>query len=376
MKIVIFGLTISSSWGNGHATLWRALCRALARRNHKVVFFERNVPYYAAHRDLTPENWSEGELRLFTTWQEVRGDALRQLSDADVGLVTSYCPDGVAATELLQESAARLRVFYDLDTPVTLDSLQAGQALTYIGPRGLADFDLVLSYTGGRALEELQSRLGARRVATLYGSVDPDAHRAGPREERFRADLSYLGTYAEDRQAALAALLIEPARRLPSRRFLIGGAQYPEAFPWSDNIYFVRHLEPAQHPAFFSSCRLTLNITRRAMKDMGYCPSGRLFEAAACGAPLLSDYWEGLELFFDPYSEVLVARDSEEATRAIELSDAELVRLGQRGRERVLEQHTAAHRAIDFEEAMAAAESAEWKNPTASAASSNRVAEV
>jgi spore maturation protein CgeB len=347
MKFVIFGLTLSSSWGNGHATLWRGLCRALARRGHSLVFIERDVPYYAAHRDLAA--WSDGELILFSEWSEMEPRAQRHLAEADVAMVTSYCPDGVAATQLVLESAARLKTFYDLDTPVTLDALEAGQAVNYIGPRGLRDFDLVLSYTGGRALDELRAKLGARRVATLYGSVDPDVHRRVRSEDRFQADLSYLGTYAEDRQATLEALFIEPARRLPDRRFLIGGAQYPEAFPWTDNIHFVRHLEPAQHAAFFSSSRLTLNVTRRAMKRMGYCPSGRLFEAAACGTPLLSDYWEGLELFFEPGAEIIVARDSDEASAAVELPYGVLKDVAQRARERVLDQHTATHRAIELE---------------------------
>jgi spore maturation protein CgeB len=347
MKFVIFGLTISSSWGNGHATLWRGLCRALARRGHRVVFFERDVSYYAAHRDLA--DWPDGELCLFTDWADALPRARRHLADADVAMVTSYCPDGLAATQLVIESEARAKIFYDLDTPVTLDALASGRAVTYIGPRGLADFDLVLSYTGGRALDELQAKLGARRVAALYGSVDPEVHRHVASQNRFRADLSYLGTYAEDRQATLEALFLEPARRLPERRFLIGGAQYPTVFPWLDNVFFVQHLEPAQHPAFFSSSRLTLNVTRRAMKTMGYCPSGRLFEAAACGTPLLTDYWEGLDLFFEPGSEIVVARDSDEATAAIELPYGALQGIAKRARERVLDQHTAAHRARELE---------------------------
>lgn len=347
MKLVIFGLTISSSWGNGHATLWRGLCRALAERGHTLVFFERDVPYYAAHRDL--QEWRDGELCLFSDWDQVAPAARKHLADADAAMVTSYCPDGVAATELVLESGARMKVFYDLDTPVTLESLEAGRSVEYLSPRGLGGFDLVLSYTGGRALDELRSRLGARRVATLYGSVDPEVHRRVAPVDHFRADLSYLGTYAEDRQAALEALLIEPARRLPQRRFVIAGAQYPAAFPWGDNTFFVRHLEPAQHPAFFSSSRLTLNVTRGAMKAMGYCPSGRLFEAAACGAPLLSDYWEGLELFFEPGAEIIVARDSDEATAAIDLPYAALQEIARRARERVLDQHTARHRARDLE---------------------------
>lgn len=347
MKFVIFGLTISSSWGNGHATLWRGLCRALAQRGHKIVFFERDVPYYAAHRDLV--DWRDGELRLYSDFNKVRYAARRHLADADVAMVTSYCPDAQAATELVMESRAHLRTFYDLDTPVTLDCLDSGKPVDYVSARGLADFDLVLSYTGGRALEELQRKLGARRVAPLYGSVDPEAHRRVPAEERFAAEMSYLGTYAADRQAALETLFIETARRCGDRKFLIGGAQYPQDFPWSENIYFVQHVEPGQHPAFYSSSRLTLNITRRAMKEMGYCPSGRLFEAAACGTPILSDRWDGLELFFEPGEEIVVAGSTDEAAAAMEMSDEELVRIARAARERVLDEHTAAHRARHLE---------------------------
>lgn len=374
MKLVIFGLTISSSWGNGHATLWRGLCRALAARGHTLVFFERDVPYYAEHRDL--RTWPDGELCLFRDWSEVMPLAQRHLSDADVAMVTSYCPDGVAVTEVVLDSAAQLKVFYDLDTPVTIASLQAGESVSYIGPRGLGDFDLVLSYTGGRALDELRERLGARRADTLYGSVDPDVHRRVAPTEHFRADLSYLGTYAKDRQATLEALLIEPARRLPERRFLIAGAQYPAVFPWTDNIYFVRHLEPAQHPAFFSSSRLTLNVTRRAMKDMGFCPSGRLFEAAACGAPLLTDYWEGLDLFFEPGAEIIVARDSDEATAAIDLPYGALQSIARRARQRVLDEHTAAHRARQLEALLASARTVAGGAPRAGTAQREGTAPV
>ena len=350
MKIVIFGLTVSSSWGNGHATLWRGLCRALARRGHFVSFFERDVAYYAGHRDLL--ELPGGQLQLYSDWQQNLPAARRQLADADAAMVTSYCPDGIAATDLVLESPAPVRVFYDLDTPVTLDRLRAGEPLSYIGPQGLSGFDLVLSFTGGSALEALHRELGARRAAPLYGSVDPDIHRPVPAVENYRADLSYLGTYAEDRQAALNALFIKPARKLPQQRFLIGGAQYPEKFPWTKNIFFVRHLPPGEHPGFYCSSRLTLNITRRAMAEMGYCPSGRLFEAAACGTPLLSDWWEGLEEFFTPGSEILVARDTAEAIAALQCSDGQLSKIARAARERTLDEHTADCRARELEAAL------------------------
>ena len=355
VKLVVFGLSISSSWGNGHATLWRGLCRALAARGHRVVFFERDVPYYAAHRDIT--ELPGGGLCLYTDWHDVLPRVSSELADADVGMVTSYCPDGVAATEAVLSSRVWRRTFYDLDTPVTLDRLRAGESVPYLGPRGLRDFDLVLSYTGGRALDELRERLGARHVAPLYGSVDPAVHGPAQPVERYRADLSYLGTYAEDRQAALDRLLVEAARRVPHKRFLIGGALYPQLFPWAENIFLVRHLPPAEHAAFYSSSRVTLNVTRRAMAEMGYCPSGRLFEAAACGVPILSDDWDGLDRFYRPGEEILIARGTEDTLQVIDLPDAVLASVAQAARQRTLEEHTADRRARELEAALESAPS-------------------
>ena len=346
MKLVIFGLTISSSWGNGHATVWRGLCRELAQLRHQVIFFEKNVPYYAAHRDF--HEIPGGKLILYDAWSEALADARHHLADADVAIVTSYCPDGIAAAEIVVASRP-LKVFYDLDTPVTLERIEAGHSIGYIGASGLRDFDIVLSFTGGGALLGLQSRLGAKRAVALYGSVDPDVHRPVEARERYRADLSYIGTYADDRQAMLNALFLEPARRLPERRFLIAGAQYPPAFSWLPNLFFVRHIAPPDHPALYSSSRLTLNVTRRAMAQAGHCPSGRLFEAAACGTPIVTDYWEGLESFFQPGEEILVARRTTDVLAALELSDDQLARIATRARRRALEEHCAARRARQLE---------------------------
>lgn len=356
MKLVVFGLTISSSWGNGHATLWRGLCKALARRHCRIVFFERDVPYYAGARDCD-EIPGGGRLVLYPDWDSVAATARDELRDAGVAIVTSYCPDGIAATHAVLASDCVLKVFYDLDTPITLAALSSGGSLAYIGPQGLRGFDLVLSYTGGAALNELRTRLGAKMTVPLYGHVDPELHRPTAPLAHYRSDLSYLGTYSADRQAALEMLLLQPARRCAQRRFLIGGAQYPQDFPWCSNLYFVRHLPPAEHPAFFSSSRLTLNLTRATMARMGWCPSGRLFEATACGAPVLSDQWEGLESFFTPGSEILVAGKAHEAVAAIELTDAELSRVARAGRERTLSEHTSEKRADELLAALDAAHS-------------------
>ncbi len=348
MKIVIFGLSITSSWGNGHATLWRGLCRALSARGHEVHFFERDRPFYAGNRDFT--ELRQGSLHLYCDWNDVASAAAGHLSDADVGVVTSYCPDACEASKVIFDSPRACSVFYDLDTAVTLDRLQRGERVEYIPADGLRDFDLVLSYTGGAALSALQDDLGARTVYPLYGWVDPEVHHPQPARQEFESDLSYLGTYAKDRQDALERLFVEPARMRPELRFTIAGAQYPQDFPWSPNIFFVRHLPPAYHPALFASSRMTLNVTRHAMARFGFCPSGRLFEAAACRAPILSDYWDGLGEFFTPGEEILIANTTEQAVEALDLPAAELTRIASRAYERTMSEHTADARAQQFED--------------------------
>src|ERR1051325_12196094 len=347
MKLVFFGLTISSSWGNGHATLLRGLFKALTARHHRIAFFERDVPYYAAHRDLM--EMPGVDLYLYNDWAEIAATARAVVAESDVAVVTSYCPDGIAATEIVVSSNIKLSVFYDLDTPVTLETLQHGEQLAYIGPRKLADFDLVLSYTGGAALMALQYELSARRVVPLFGSVDPDVHHPAPPRAAYAADLSYLGTYAPDRQSVLDDLFIQVARQLPERRFVVGGSKYPIDFPWLQNIWYVQHVPPSAHAAFYCSSTLTLNVTRGAMARMGYCPSGRLFEAAACGVAIVSDEWAGLETFFQPGVEIIVAHTTDDVIAAMQLSEIELARIAKAGRQRVLESHTAAHRAAELE---------------------------
>ena len=343
MRLVVFGLSVSSSWGNGHASLWRGLIAALTASGHAVTFFERDVAYYADNRDLTrlPDG---GELVLYREWADVLPHARRALGEADVGVVTSFCPDAISATDLIGDVRA-LSCFYDLDTPVTLHRLDRSEPVPYLGPRGLAPFDLVLSYTGGGALEALRLRLGARRVEALHGWADPSVYRRTPAASQYEAPMSYLGTYADDRQDTLERLFLGPARSRPRSRFVIGGAQYPADFPWSDNIFFVRHLPPDEHPAFFSSSWLTLNVTRAAMARMGHCPSGRLFEAALCGTPIVTDRWDGIEAFFEPGREILVADGASDVIEALELPSVTLDAVASRARERALAEHTAAHRA-------------------------------
>lgn len=348
MHFLIFGLTVSSSWGNGHATLWRGLLKAMSRRGHTAVFYERDVPYYSSTRDA----WEPPEgvrVELYESLDRICSDVEREIASADVALMTSYCTDGPGAAHLIFNSQVPLRIFYDMDTPVTLDCLRTGQTVAYLPTEGLSGFDLVLSFTGGRALSELQTHLGARAVAPLYGWVDPETHTPVAADEQLRSTLSYMGTYAPDRQGALEELFVSAAHQLPDERFVIGGAQYPGDFPWTRNIYFVRHLPPALHPAFFSSSRATLNVTRRAMAEYGYCPSGRLFEASACGVALISDTWEGIDTFFSPGKEILLVRTSSDVIEALSLSDGELRMIAEAARVRTLEHHTAEQRVLELE---------------------------
>jgi spore maturation protein CgeB len=347
MRIVVFGLAVTSSWGNGHATLWRALARALGARGHDLVFFERDVPYYAAHRD---GDWFPGlTVELYSDLADLRLRARHDLATADVAIVTSFCPEGAAVCALVLESRATVRVFYDLDTPVTMAALAADEIVPYLPGEGLGAFDLVLSYTGGAALDALRDRVGARRVAPLYGSVDPAVHRPAAAQRDFEGDLSYLGTYSADRQARLDELMLEPARRAPTRVFRVAGSQYPADLTWPANTVYHSHLAVRDHAGFFASSPLTLNVTRGPMAAMGYCPSGRLFEATACGAAVVTDAWVGLEHFFTPGHEIIVARGADDVLAAFEQPHSEIERLARRGRERTLDCHTAAHRAVELE---------------------------
>ena len=345
MKLTIFGLTVSSSWGNGHATLWRGLIGALADQGHQVTFVERDVEWYADHRDL--HDLPGGRLLLYRDWADVLAER-RTLLDADAVVVTSYCPDAVAATRLIEAEARGTRVFYDLDTPVTLAALAAGASVPYLPPEGLGGFDLVLSYTGGPALGALASRLGARRVAPLYGHVDPAAHHRVAAVDAYSGDFSYLGTYAADRQPLVDRLFLAPAAAAPERRFVLGGANYPADFAWQPNIWFMGHVAPPAHPAFFCSSRATLNVTRADMAAMGWCPSGRLFEAAACGVPIVSDHWDGLDHFFTPGTDILIAADADDVLAALALSDTELARIAAAAQQRVLAEHSSAVRAREL----------------------------
>jgi len=350
MKIVVFGLSITSAWGNGHATTFRALFEALHRRGHEIVFYEKNVEWYASNRDLPEPPYCR--LRLYEDWAAIASEAGRELSSADVGLVGSYFPDGIFAIEKLLESRAAVKAFYDIDTPITIAALRQHGRTEYLDAAQVSGFDIYFSFTGGPMLGEIETSFGAKAAVPLYCSFDPHDYRRFPLNKRFACDLSYMGTYAPDRQAKLEEFLVRPAEQLPQRHFIVAGPQYPKGVRWPKNVKRITHLNPRWHARFYSSARLTLNVTRREMVIAGYSPSVRLFEAAACGAAIVSDNWPGLNAFFVPGREILLPLDSTDVCRYIALGDSELRRVGEASRQRVLAEHTSEVRAAQFEAAV------------------------
>jgi len=344
MKVVFLGLSITSSWGNGHATNYRGLVRALRERGHDVLFLERDVPWYAAQRDEP----RAGELYR---WLDVLRSHDGAVRDADLSVLGSYVPEGVAVGEWLLETAGGVTAFYDIDTPVTLAKLEAGDE-EYLSRDLVPRFDLYLSFTGGPTLERLEHHFGARRARAFHCLVDPAVYFPGAGGTDL--DLGYLGTYSDDRQPALERLLLEPAQRSPGRSFAVAGPQYPAELRWPENVERIEHLPPARHRAFYARQRFTLSVTRAEMVTAGWSPSVRLFEAAACGVPVLSDPWDGLAEFFEPGREILVAQDAAEVLAHLELPDDERDRIAERARARVLAEHTAAHRAEELERHVAA----------------------
>jgi spore maturation protein CgeB len=349
VKIVFCGLSITSSWGNGHATNYRALVRELGRRGHDVLFCERDVPWYAEHRDL-PEP-PGGRTSLYSSLDELAERHRDDVAGANLVVVGSYVPEGAAVAEWALGIADGVTAFYDIDTPVTLGKLRRGDG-EYLSPDLVSRFDLYLSFTGGPTLEVLEDEFGARRALAFYCLVDPETYR--PLEAERRWDLGYLGTYSEDRQPVLDQLLTEPARWSPRTGFAVAGPRYPEETAWPDNVERIEHVPPGDHPSFYAAQRFTLNVTRAEMRAAGWSPSVRLFEAAACGVPVISDRWDGLDQIFTPDEEILIADSAEDVLDFLgQVGEVARSEIAAGARRRVLAEHTAERRCELLEDEVA-----------------------
>jgi len=345
LSLVVLGLSITSSWGNGHATTYRALVRELAARGHDVLFLERNQPWYAENRDM-PEP-PHGRTVVYDSLDTLVDGFTVAVREADAVILGSYVPDGIAIADWVIAEARGTTAFYDIDTPVTLAAIERGTC-EYLAARQVAGFNLYLSFTGGPTLQQLERDYGSPAARALYCSFDPQLYYQEPADVRW--DLGYLGTYSADRQPTVEALLLEPARRWPAGRFIVAGPQYPEALTWPLNVEREIHISPQHHRTFYTAQRFTLNVTRADMVRAGWSPSVRLFEAAACGVPIISDEWPGLQEFFVPGEEIFVSRSADETLAFLRaLTEEQRLSVADRARARVTSAHTAAHRAAELE---------------------------
>jgi spore maturation protein CgeB len=348
-RIVILGLSITSSWGNGHATTYRGLVRELARRRHHVTFLERDVPWYASNRDLPAPPY--GTTQLYRSVEELRGRYAECVGHADLVIVGSYVPDGIDVGRWVCSTARGVTAFYDIDTPVTLAGLAAGTC-TYLSRDLIPSYDLYLSFTGGPTLDRLERQYGARSARAFYCSFDPAVYHPEPNAARW--DLGYMGTYCPTRQPGLERLMLSAARHAPDRQFVVAGPGYPDDTHWPAHVTRIDNVPASEHRSFYTSQRFTLNLTRADMVRAGYSPSVRLFEAAACGVPIISDYWRGIEAVLEPEREILIAESARDTLRYLNtLPERARSSIARRARRRVLAEHTAEHRAVELERHLA-----------------------
>ncbi|WP_324720269.1 CgeB family protein [Salinimicrobium sp. HB62] len=344
MKFVIIGLSVTSSWGNGHATTYRALLKELKALGHDILFLEKDVPWYSPHRDMPAPDFCR--LGLYKSNEELKADYRNEVAEADVVIVGSYVQQGVEVGNWAIETATGVTAFYDIDTPVTLAKLER-KDYEYIDPETISKYDLYLSFSGGPILRHLEDHYGSPMARALYCSVDPDLYFPEDRSKEWK--LGYLGTYSDDRQPTVEALLNKPAAKFPSERFVVAGPQYPEDFAWSKNVERIDHLPPAEHRKFYNSQEFTLNVTRQDMIKAGYSPSVRLFEAAACGVPIISDYWDGIHSIFEQDREILIARRSGDVEKYFRsISEEERKQIGENALQKVMKSHTARARAKEL----------------------------
>lgn len=344
MNITIIGLSITSSWGNGHAVTYRSLVKELCQRGHRVLFLERETEWYSSNRDMPRPPY--GRTELYTSLNDLKGRFTGEVADSDVVIVGSYVPEGVDVGRWAVSTARGVKAFYDIDTPVTLARIKRGDEL-YLSKDLIPRFDIYLSFTGGPILDAIETKYGSPMARPLYCSVDSQIYYPERLEPRW--EMGYLGTYSADRQPVLERFMFE-ATKTVRKKFVVAGPLYPDGIVWPDNVDRIEHLCPAKHRGFYNSVGFALNITRADMVRAGWSPSVRLFEAASCGVPVISDWWEGLDSFFEPGEEILIAKSTQDIVRHLGgMGEKERQEIGLRARARILRAHTAVHRVDELE---------------------------
>ncbi len=344
MKIAFYGSSLLSSWWNGAATYYRGILRGLANRGYDITFYEPDAFDRQQHRDIDPPDWAHSV--VYPATEEGLRSVLAEARSADIVIKANGV--GVFDRELLEGVIAcsrrdALRLFWDVDAAATLDEMRGDPS--HPVARALPDLDMVLTYGGGPPVVDAYEEFGAARCVPVYNALDPTTHFPVPPDPRFAADLAFLGNRLPDREARVGAFFLEPARALPERRFLLGGNGWnPDALP--ANVHALGHVGTAEHNAFNSTPSAVLNIARNSMADVGFSPATRVFEAAGAAACLITDAWEGIELFLEPDEEVLVARDGKDVAEHLAALTPERARaIGEAARRRVLAEHSYALRA-------------------------------
>lgn len=346
MKIAFYGSSLLSAYWNGAATYYRGMLRELAGRGYEIVFYEPDAFERQQHRDIEPPEWAK--VVVYDATEDAARRVIAEAAQADVVVKASGV--GVFDHELIDGvmAAARpdaVKVFWDVDAPATLAALRAGDEPAL--QRNLAGLDLVLTYGGGPPVIEAYERAGARVCRPIYNGLDPTTHHPVPAEPRFQGDLNFLANRLPDREARVERFFLEPAARLPDRRFLLGGNGWGDK-PMPENVQRLGHLGTGDHNAFNVSSLAVLNVARDSMADVGFSPATRVFEAAGAGACLITDAWEGVELFLTPDEEVLVARDGQDVAEHLSNLTPDRARaIGEAARQRILAEHTYARRAAE-----------------------------
>lgn len=352
LDVAFFGSSLVSAYWNGAATYYRGIIRALAANGHRVTFYEPDAYERQKHRDIDDPPWAR--VVVYGADPASAEAALGQARGADVIVKAS----GVGANDALLEAAVpaakrpdALAIFWDVDAPATLARMRADPDDPF--RREVTRYDMVLTYGGGTPVVEAYRGFGARFCTPVYNALDPETHHPVPRDPHFAADLTFVGNRLPDRERRVETFFLDAAARLPGHRFLLGGSGW-DGKPIPANVRALGHVYTADHNALNASALAVLNVTRDSMAETGFSPPTRVFEAAGAGACLVTDAWEGIDLFLEPDREVLVARDGGEVARHVaSLTPDEARRIGERARRRMLDEHTYAHRACEVERLLA-----------------------
>ena len=344
MHIAFYGSSLLSSYWNGAATYYRGLLQALAAHGHDIIFFEPDAFERQQHRDIEPPDWAK--VVVYPATEAGLRDVLARAAHADVVVKASGV--GVFDTELLggvlhHARPHALRIFWDVDAPATLATLQAEP--DHVLRRNLGQLDMVLTYGGGAPVVNAYTALGATACVPIYNALDPATHFPVPGDPDLTADLGFLANRLPDREARMDEFFLAAAEQLPSKAFLLGGNGWHDK-QMPPNVRRIGHVPTARHNALNCSSLAVLNVARDSMAEVGFSPATRVFEAAGAGACLITDFWEGIEQFLEPGTEILVARDGQDVAEHLDrLTPARAQTIGRAARARCLAQHTYAQRA-------------------------------